>query len=50
MSGGRTERLKGEVNGSISAVGRQQNTNWNSDGKTRVAARISRISRAGKLD
>lgn len=48
--GGRTERLKGGVNGSISAVSRQQNTKWNSNGKTYAAARISRISRAGKSD
>jgi len=45
--GGRTGRLKGGVNGSISAAGRQQNTEWNSDGKTREAE-ISRISRAEK--
>jgi len=48
--GGRTERLKGGVNGSISAAGRQQNTEWNLDGKTHEAARNSRISRAGKSD
>lgn len=48
---GRTERLKGEVNGSISAVGRQQNTKWNSHGKTH-AAKISRISheREGQIN
>lgn len=43
--GGRTERLKGGVNGSISEVGRQQNTKWNLGGKVLARFKIPRISR-----